>query len=157
MGEARSAPRRARDAGGAARRSTGASRVFNCCIASRLYPHQYKACAWTVCANCKPVEHTQRMYQELCSRMKARAVTAQVCAGDDARLGVIDWGDGSGSLARPASECPEVWWVCESCESDRWRFAVIRDVRTFPYYTWAGQTHEWPFLISCSLLIFFFF
>ena len=36
---------------------------------------------------------------------------------------------------------------CVSCGSDRWRLAAARDVRTRPYYTWAGQIHVLPFLL----------
>ena len=48
--------------------------------------------------------HPERMYQELRPRIKVRAVTAQVCAGGDARLGVVVVG-GLGSRARLAFEC----------------------------------------------------
>ena len=33
---------------------------FNCRTAGRPHNHPYKACAWTVCAHCKWVGHTQR-------------------------------------------------------------------------------------------------
>ena len=60
----------------------------------------------------KWVGHTQREWiRDFVPRRKVREVTAQVCAGGDARLGVMGMG-GSGSRAQLASDCLAVSLVC---------------------------------------------
>ena len=95
--------------------------------------------------------YTEGMFQGLRSQIKVWAVTAQVCAGGDARVCVLLGGTvrahARGWLPNALQSCRYVYPVelTDRCFS----FAV--DVQTRPYYTWAGRTHEWPFPTAYSL------
>ena len=130
---------------------------FKYCTTGRPYHHPYKACAWTGDANYKWVGHdTEGMIQGLRSRIKVWAVTAQVCAGGNTQVCVR-----LGGTVRAHAR----GWLPSALQSRRCvypvgltdgGFSFARDVRTRPYYTWAGRIHEWLFPTACSLAFFFF-